>query len=137
MGVVRRSVSLTASLLVLALPGAALAQTPGDEQYTDPFGGGQEEGGGQGGQGGQEPEQTPAPSEPAAPEPAPAAPAPAPAAAPAATQSQAPSAQQLPRTGVDAGLLALSGTLQLAGGVALRLRVSAPAPRRRGRGARA
>jgi LPXTG-motif cell wall-anchored protein len=126
-GTLRRTVLLAASLLVLGLPAAAAAQTPGDEQYTDPFGGGQEEGGSQ------EPEETPAPAEPS--EPAPAAPA------PAATQSQPqaqPSAQlQLPRTGADAGWLALSGTLLLAGGIALRVRLSEPPRRRRGHAGRA
>jgi LPXTG-motif cell wall-anchored protein len=124
---VRRSVSLAAALLVLALPAAAPAQTPGDEQYTDPFGGEQEQpsqgGGSQGDDGGQ-PEPAPAPEpEPAAP----AAPEPA-----AATTAQASAAEQLPRTGspADAGLLALGGTLLLAGGVALRLRVSERRPPR-------
>jgi LPXTG-motif cell wall-anchored protein len=112
----------------LALPATAWGQSAGDEQYADPFAPET----GQGGDGGSE--------EQAAPEPAPA-PAPPPA---TATQSQPPAApaqpaaqQQLPRTGADAGLLALSGTLLLAGGVALRVRLSAPGPRRRGRGGRA
>ena len=112
---VRRSVSLAASLLVLAVPAAAPAQTPGDEQYVDPFGGDQGGGGSQPDQGTQEPEPTPAPSEPdsAAVAPEPAAPAPA----------EAESAQELPRTGADEGLVALAGGMLLAGGVALRLRL--------------
>jgi LPXTG-motif cell wall-anchored protein len=123
-GAFRRTVSIVASALVLALPAAAPAQTPGDEQYTDPFGGGQEEGGGR------EPEETPAPAEPAEPaEPAPAAPAPT--AAQSAPPAQPAAQQQLPRTGADAGWLALSGTLLLGGGIALRVRLSEPARRRR------
>jgi hypothetical protein len=130
---VRRSVSLAASLLVLALPAATQAQTPGDEQYTDPFGGEQKQpsqgGGSQGDDDGGQPEPAPEPEpepEPAAPT-APAEPEPEPAAAEAA---QAPDTEQLPRTvsPADAGLLALGGTLLLAGGVALRLRISERRP---------
>lgn len=130
-GTIRRTSALAASLLVLAAPAAAPAQTPGDEQYTDPFGGGQEEGGNE--QREPEPQETPAPSQPSEPsQPEAAPPAPAPTPEPAATQSQVPNGQeQLPRTGADAGLLALGGTLLLAGGIALRVRVSEPAPRRR------
>jgi LPXTG-motif cell wall-anchored protein len=108
----RRLAALTAAL-VLAVPGAAFAQSAGDEQYEDPFGGDQEQ-----------PEPTPEPT--AAPdsssdtggETAQAAPAPAPT-APEATAAQA----QLPRTGADAGLLALSGVVLLGSGLALRVRV--------------
>jgi LPXTG-motif cell wall-anchored protein len=104
-----------ALIFALALPSAALAQGAGDEQYSDPFAGEQQE----------EEQQQPAPEatpEPVAPEAAPAAPeaAPAPAApAPAAAPS---SSEQLPYTGADAGLLALGGALLVAAGVALRVR---------------
>ena len=114
----RRIVSLTAALLALALPGAALAQTPGDDQYTDPFGGDNQEQPSSPSQDEATPTPTPAPETPA--------PAPAPAAAPApATTSQTtadPSAQ-LPRTGGDPLPFAVAGFWLVLGGVALRARV--------------
>jgi LPXTG-motif cell wall-anchored protein len=121
----RRRPWLACALAAVALtsPTSAWAQGAGDEQYSDPFEDEQEQEQGGGSQP-QEPEATPAPSEPAA-EPAPEAPAPAAAA-------QAPAAeQQLPRTGADPGLVALGGILLLAGGVALRVRLSERARRRR------
>jgi 2-oxoglutarate dehydrogenase E2 component (dihydrolipoamide succinyltransferase) len=108
---VRRSVSIAASLLVLALPGTALAQTPGDDQYTDPFGSGQDQSSAQA-----TPTPTPTPA-PAAPAPATAAPAPTATAAPAVAASQ-----QLPRTGGDPITPAVAGFWLLLGGVALRAR---------------
>ena len=108
----RRSLSVAAAVLAL-LPAAASAQSAGDEQYSDPFGGKD-----------QSPAQaTPAP--PAAPTtPAPTArPAQAPAApAPAATTQAAPTAAQpqLPRTGADVRLPALLGLALLSAGLALR-----------------
>ena len=101
----------------LAAPASAVAQSAGDEQYQDPFAGedqGQSQGGGDGG-GAQQPT-APAPSAPApeaAPAPAPSAPAPA----PAASQSQ------LPYTGAETGAIMLAGTILLAGGIALRVRL--------------
>jgi hypothetical protein len=142
--------AVVAAVLALAGPAAALGQTPGDEQYTDPFGGSQPAnpgggndgsqgggtdgspgGGGGGGDGSQGGGDTGSQDE------APAAPtAPSGGDAPVAsddssggtadsgtTQSTQPAAEQLPYTGADAGLLALGGTLLLAGGVALRLRL--------------
>jgi LPXTG-motif cell wall-anchored protein len=101
-------------ILALALPTAALAQGAGDEQYTDPFAGQQDE------EQPAAPEATPAPAPEEA---APAAPGPAaPAPAPAAPSSQPSSAEQLPYTGADAGLVALGGALLVAAGVALRRR---------------
>ena len=103
---------------VLALPATAWGQSAGDDQYEDPFAGEEQAGGND-----SEPEPAPEAEAPA--------PAPEPAAAPAQT-AQAPNGEpELPRTGADAGLLALGGTLLLAGGVALRVRLSEPAPRRR------
>jgi LPXTG-motif cell wall-anchored protein len=117
-----RIASLIAAGL-LAFPAAAGAQSAGDDQYQDPFAGEQEQEQEQESQA-QEPESTPAPTSGAAQEPAPAA--------PEAATAQAPSGEEeLPRTGADTGLLALGGTLLLVGGVALRVRVSEPAPRRR------
>ncbi len=105
---------------MLLAPASAAAQSAGDDQYQDPFGGED--------QGQTEPEATPAPpaQEPAAPPPAePAAPAPsaAPDAAPAAPATAQP---QLPYTGLDAGAILLIGTVLLAGGVALRVRLRDP-----------
>jgi LPXTG-motif cell wall-anchored protein len=102
----RRSLSVTAALFAL-LPAAAAAQSAGDEQYQDPFA--------------DEPAQE-APAAPPASTPAPAAPAaPAPAAeAPAAAAApQAAAAQQLPRTGGETWLLALTGLVLMTAGVAL------------------
>src|SRR5262245_28734005 len=106
-------------IVALALPGTALAQGAGDEQYTDPFAGQQDEE-----QQPAAPEATPAPA-PAPEEAAPAAPepaAPAPAPAPAAPTAQPSTAEQLPYTGADAGLIALGGALLVAAGLALRRR---------------
>jgi hypothetical protein len=112
---------LAALLLALAAPAGALAQGAGDDQYTDPFGSGQN--------GSQEPEPEPEP-EPAPAEPEPAAPAePAPAPTAAAAQETPEPQQQLPYTGADEGLVALAGVMLLAGGVALRL-TTGRAPRR-------
>jgi LPXTG-motif cell wall-anchored protein len=109
-----RSVCTLALALVLALPATALAQNAGDQQYTDPLAPGEPQGGGGGSSG--------APSgggstqgsagdaqaqEPAAAEPA-----------------QGGDSSELPRTGFPAGLLALAGAAMLAGGAALRRRVS-------------
>jgi LPXTG-motif cell wall-anchored protein len=114
---VRLATLLAALLLALTVPTAALGQGAGDDQYTDPFGSGQNDSG-------EEPAQdpdTPTSSDDQA-APAPAAPAPSASAAP--SQESAGGGQgQLPYTGADAGLLALSGALLLAAGVALRLRL--------------
>lgn len=111
----RRSLSLAACLVALALPDGALAQTPGDDQYTDPFGGSQDEGSSAQPDDGEE-------APPPAATPAPAAPPPE-VAAPSAAPGAAPASEQLPYSGVDAGLLALGGATLLVGGVALRLRL--------------
>jgi hypothetical protein len=115
---------LTAAAL-LAVPAAALAQSAGDEQYVDPFQGGEE-------QPSQQPQEPPAaspepvPAEPAPAEPAPAEPAPAAPAAPsdqggevtaAPAQTDAPT---LPRTGLPALVLLAAGYALLLAGVALR-----------------
>jgi len=104
-----RSLLIIAALLcALAVPSAALAQGAGDEQYQDPFGEEQS-------QSEPTPTATPAPAQPGPAQP-PAQPAPAPAPAPA----QASQTEQLPRTGADAGWLALAGIVLLAAGIALR-----------------
>jgi LPXTG-motif cell wall-anchored protein len=116
----------------LALPATAWGQSAGDEQYEDPFApapgqtdqegstGGGDTGSSDGGSSGGG---TVEPAPTAAPEVAPAAP-------PATTTTTA-AEQELPRTGADAGLLALAGAVLLAGGVALRVKLSARGPRRR------
>jgi hypothetical protein len=112
-----------AAALVLAAPAPALAQSAGDEQYQDPFGGTSNgSGGGSGSQ---------TPSTPSTPAPVPSTPAPTSSSstAPSATTAQAvPSASsrsQLPYTGspVAAGWLAALGATMVAGGLTLRLRL--------------
>jgi hypothetical protein len=124
MRVVRKHLSLLALValaLSLALPSAALAQSAGDEQYTDPFG--------EGDSGGQT--QEPSPDQPVeqpsgTPEPAPAPggngtaePAPTAEAAPApeAAQDGSPT---LPRTGAPVILFAAIGYVLLLAGTAIR-----------------
>ena len=135
--------AVVAAVLALAGPAVALGQTPGDEQYTDPFGGSQpanpgggndgSQGGGNdgsqggGGGGGDDGSQDEAPAPPAPPSggdaPVASDDSSGGTADSGTTQSTQPAAEQLPYTGADAGLLALGGTLLLAGGVALRLRL--------------
>jgi hypothetical protein len=118
MRVVRTRQSLLALLAVaasLVLPAGALAQSAGDDQYTDPFG--EEEPATQ--------QQEPAPEQPAAPpsgtpEPAPGGDGsaePAPAAAAGGAQESLPT---LPRTGAPVLLLAASGYALLLAGIAIR-----------------
>jgi hypothetical protein len=107
---------------LLAVPGAAMAQSAGDEQYVDPFQGGEE----QPSQAPEEPQapppEAPPPEAPAQPtEPAPAAPA-APSGEEAGvtvapTQTASPA---LPRTGLPVALLLPAGYALLLAGVALR-----------------
>jgi LPXTG-motif cell wall-anchored protein len=110
----RSLLCIAALLCALAAPSAALAQGAGDEQYQDPFGDEQSQ-------------SEPAPTATATPAPAQSAPsAPAPTATPSAVQapqaqpSQVSQQPQLPRTGVDAGWVALAGAVLLAAGLALR-----------------
>jgi hypothetical protein len=106
--------------LALALPGAALAQSAGDDQYVDPFdeSQGQQQGeatplpqdsGGQGGDGTAE---------------APAEPQVVPEAAPATSSTTGAPAvegsQTLPVTGIPAAVHALAGIFLLAAGATLR-----------------
>jgi LPXTG-motif cell wall-anchored protein len=104
---------------VMALPAAALAQSAGDNQYQDPLGGasnsgssgGSGNGGGGGNAGAAGNSGTAGDS----------------ASSAQADGSASAQANQLPRTGVDSGLLALTGAAMLGVGVALRRRV-APRP---------
>ena len=116
MGLVRTRQSLLAVLAVaasLVLPAGALAQSAGDDQYTDPFG--EEEPATQ--------QQEPAPEQPAAPpsgtpEPAPGGDGSAePAPAAVAAQGSPPT---LPRTGAPVLLLGASGYALLLAGIAIR-----------------
>jgi hypothetical protein len=109
----RRRIAALIAAAALAAPSSALAQSAGDEQYQDPFGGD-----------GQSQSQTPSASGGTAQATPTPAPAPAPAAAPTAVPVEtSPAAQQLPRTGGDPELPAIAGALLLAGGVALRVRL--------------
>jgi hypothetical protein len=111
----QRLLVATVALALLVLPAGALAQSAGDDQYTDPFAPAEEPQGG----GGSDPEPTEAPTP---------APAPAPPEEPAvegAQESQAPAvepAPTLPRSGFPAGAAAGTGALLVAAGAALRRR---------------
>src|SRR5688572_8335857 len=105
----RRGSAVLVTVFALAVPGPALAQSVGDEQYRDPFAG----------------EESPqndrvddtAPSSPApdsVPAPAPASPT------DSATDSTATTAGTLPRTGAEAAWAAAAGLLLIAGGIGLR-----------------
>jgi pyruvate dehydrogenase E2 component (dihydrolipoamide acetyltransferase) len=111
----RALAALILAVAMLAAPGAAFAQSAGDEQYVDPFQG--EENGGQA--------ESPAQAEPAPAPEQPAAPAPAaeggetPAETPAAEPAQTASAT-LPRTGAPLVMLAAAGYALLLAGIAIR-----------------
>jgi hypothetical protein len=111
--VLRPFIALLATVLLLALPGTALAQSAGDDQYADPFGdtqqpsdGGQSDGDQSVDDGGSTP-QTSAPT----PDPAPSA---------AETSATASDAATLPRTGFEVVLLLAAAFPLLLGGIALR-----------------
>jgi hypothetical protein len=111
----RSLLMLLALTAALALPGAALAQSAGDEQYTDPFG---DEPSSQ-----QQEDPAPAPEQPA--EPAPTAPAPAEggngtAEVAPTTESSQEASPALPRTGAPVMLFAAVGYALLLAGVAIR-----------------
>ena len=113
-----RSATLAACLVALALPSGALAQTPGDEQYTDPFGGSQDEGSGGQPDADEEappPEATPAPAAPETSAP--------PAAEPEAATCSGQRGAALQRCRCRAA--ALGGVTLVVGGVVLRLRLRA------------
>jgi LPXTG-motif cell wall-anchored protein len=110
----RRRVAALITAATLALPSAAFAQSAGDEQYDDPFAGEDQE----------QAEPTPDPDTPTSSDSAqePTTTTPTPTTTATTAQAQ-PGQEQLPRTGADAGLLALGGFVLLTGGVALRVKV--------------
>jgi LPXTG-motif cell wall-anchored protein len=134
----RRTLTALVAALALAAPSAALAQSAGDEQYADPFGGSNggsqgSDGGSQGSNGSGESNGSSGTTAPATSTPAPATSAPtststttsttpATTTTPAATTA-ATGGQQLPYTGAPVGLVVLAGVLLLGGGVALRVRL--------------
>ncbi|MEA2420939.1 MAG: hypothetical protein QOF55_38 [Thermoleophilaceae bacterium] len=113
-----RTFALLAAISMLALPGTALAQSAGDDQYQDPLAG--QHGGSGGGSGSAPSSHTPAtPSAPSAPS-TPAAAAPT----STGTQASAPQASaaqttpgQLPRTGFDVVLTVELGLALLLTGI--------------------
>jgi hypothetical protein len=108
-----------AALVLLAAPAGALAQSAGDDQYTDPFAPSEEpqQGGGSDGT------ETPAPAP--APEPAPA-PAEGAVAGQPEVDAETPAVDPgptLPYSGFPAGVAAGAGALLIAAGAALRRRL--------------
>ncbi len=98
---------------LLAAPAASLAQSAGDEQYVDPFQGGEEQ-----------PQQTPQPAQPDTPEPAPAAPPSGQVEGGEATAQPAQTdAPTLPRTGFPVLVIGSAGYALMLAGVALRRRL--------------
>lgn len=130
-----RAAVLLSAALAMAPPAAALGQSAGDDQYQDPFGGTQttgsgspSQGRGSGGSGGgltQTPNLGGSPGGGAAGTGTGTAGTGTAGTGNATGDAHAtPAAGQLPVTGVDAPLLALSGLALLLGGVGLRLRTA-------------
>jgi len=120
----RSRTAAVVAALALATPGAALAQSAGDDQYQDPFAGEDESrtGGGSNGDGSADDTTGASGGAPtSSPPPVPAAPA-------AETAAAAPTGATLPRTGRDAEWVLALGLLLLAAGVGLRRGVSAARP---------
>jgi hypothetical protein len=107
----RRLVILLTAVSLLALPSAALAQSAGDEQYSDPFSQSEQQSDSQG--------QGPQTSEPTAP-----AQTTQTSQAPAETAQDPAPGPSLPATGLPIGLLAGTGLFLLAGGTTLRRQLS-------------
>jgi hypothetical protein len=112
--------ALVALFVAVALPAASLAQSSGEDQYTDPLagggsgsGGGGSSGAGSGGGGGSS-----TPSAPAATPPADTSPA-----QPQATPAQA-NRKTLPRTGFPVALLVGSGLIMVGTGLLVRRRTT-------------
>jgi hypothetical protein len=110
-----RLVAALAVCAALALPAGALADSAGDNQYSDPFGN-------------TPPQQTTTPSQ-TAPAPAPAPSSTVQSQAAGSPSSQTPNADpsgQLPRTGLDLRLVGGIGLLLLGSGVLLLRRLAKP-----------
>jgi LPXTG-motif cell wall-anchored protein len=124
----RRLTAALAAMALLAAPAGAVAQSAGDEQYSDPFGDVSEPGQDQG-----TPNEAPAPA---------AEPAEEPAVAESQAAADPDSESTLPRTGFPAALSALLGALLVGAGISMRRRAQpaaalppwlVPARSRRGR----
>ena len=112
----RRLAAPLAALIIAATPATAIAQNAGDEQYADPFGNSSQSGGGGGSSGsagttgsgvaGAQAQATPSGT----------------AATGTASTQATGSSGQLPRTGLDVGIVAAVGAALLVGGLALRRR---------------
>jgi hypothetical protein len=113
--VLRPFIALLATVLLLALPGAALAQSAGDDQYADPFGDTQQPSDGGQSDGDRSVDDGGSTSQPSAP-----APTPDPAPSAAETSATASDGATLPRTGFEAVLLLAAAFPLLLGGIALR-----------------
>jgi len=125
----RRLAAPLAALIFAAAPATAIAQNAGDEQYADPFGNNSQSGGGGGssnsGSSGssQNSGTTGTTGSGVAGTQAQLQATPSASAAGQASSSQAPgSSGQLPRTGLDVGIVAALGAALLLGGLALRRR---------------
>jgi hypothetical protein len=125
------SIVVASTLVALALPGLAAAQSAGDEQYADPLAGDNapsqdtDRGAAQQQQQQQQPVQTPPSADPA-----PQATGTQPPAEPAGDSGRG----SLPVTGLPAVVLAAAGGLLLLGGAATRRAASAPVRRWTARG---
>jgi hypothetical protein len=100
------------------VPATATAQSAGDDQYEDPFGGGEEPAP-------PAAEQTPQPAEPEPTDPAPAEPSAGSQGETAAGTPTVTSGAELPRTGANAGLLGGAGVVLVLAGTVVRLRLRA------------
>jgi hypothetical protein len=127
----RRLAAPLAALILAAAPSAAVAQNAGDEQYADPFaneGGAQSGGGsnnsGSGGSGNSSGSNGSNGSAGVAGTTAQATPSAQTTTTPAASAAETTaSAEELPRTGLDAGVVAAVGAALLLTGLALRRRL--------------
>jgi LPXTG-motif cell wall-anchored protein len=123
----RRLAAPLAALIFAAAPAAAIAQNAGDEQYQDPFGNPSQSGGGGSSNSGssgstQNSGSTGTTGSGVAGTQAQLQATPSTSATSPTTSSQAGSSGQLPRTGLDVGIVAALGAVLLLGGLALRRR---------------
>jgi hypothetical protein len=108
----RSGAAALVAVFALSFPAGVVAQSAGDEQYSDPFAGQ-----GQGQNEGSQQNQQPAPAPTPAPAPAPTTTAPAES---TPVEPIATVADTLPRTGAETGWVAAGALLLLAAGVGLR-----------------